>query len=172
MADAPPPETLYYVPSSDSGSPDGPWSWIAEVAVIACGFVWSPQGNPIDSSVLGGPRFNDEEGRGPFHDRDHQITGSCLAVSGLSHKDILLRLQRENDKRGWDHTTKLSLSCSDATTASGRALLWNALYAGSHVILTEPELPSRFQTFFSKNKPIPASLDNWGDFWIPNQDLG
>ena len=67
MADAPPPETLYYVPSSDSGSPDGPWSWIAEVAVIACGFVWSLQGNPIDSSVLGGPRFNDEEGRGPFH---------------------------------------------------------------------------------------------------------
>ena len=63
MADAPPPETLYYVPSSDSGSPDGPWSWIAEVAVIACGFVWSLQGNPIDSSVLGGPRFNDEEGR-------------------------------------------------------------------------------------------------------------
>lgn len=166
MAEAPPLGTTYHASWNDSKCPHEPWSWIAEVAVTACGCVWDPEGHPIDPSILGGSRFNNEEGRGTYHDRDYLLTGSCLALPTLSHQDILLRLQRENQKHGWDHTTKLSLSCSDSLTPRGRVLLWNALYAGSHVVLTEPETPTSFSVFFSKNKPISSSLGALSDFWI------
>ncbi len=143
-----------------------PWIWIAEVAAIACGFIWSSQGDLISPSILGGRHFNNEEGRGPFHDRDAELTGSCFAVPGLSHQQILLRMQRENEKLGWDHTTKLELSQPDVTTSNGRALLWNALYAGSHVVLTEPIGSSFLESLFLNKRSDPVSAKALDNFWL------
>lgn len=165
MAETPPIGTPYWIDIKESNASKEPWTWIAELAVIASGCIWDAQGALIPSSILGGSRFNHEDGRGPFHDRDHQIIGSCLATPTLSHREILLRLQRQNQKLGWDHTTPLSLSWSDVQTPEGRALLWSGLYAGSHVVLADPNPASNFRFFFSRHKPSLTPLGSMGNFW-------
>src|SRR5512141_1600953 len=48
-----------------------PWDWAAEAAIACCGLRWDVTGTRVDPAILGGPRFNDEHGRGPYHERDH-----------------------------------------------------------------------------------------------------
>ena len=113
----------------------GPWDWASEVASACCGLIWSPSGVPVPLDILGGPRFNDEAGRQPYHDRDHQLTDATPVTAALDHGELLRRLQRLNSKLGWDHATAVTLPMDQLGTPELRSALWSALYAGSHAIL-------------------------------------
>lgn len=112
-----------------------PWDWACEVASACCGLVWSPAGAPVPIDILGGPRFNDEAGRQPYHDRDHELTETTLVAAALDHGELLRRLQRLNSKLGWDHATAVTLPVKQIATPELRGALWSALFAGSHAIL-------------------------------------
>lgn len=113
----------------------GAWVWAAEVAAACCGLRWEPGGGPIDPGILGGPRFNDEEGRGPYHDREEAVGDDRPFHGGLSHGEVLRRLARLNVRLGWDHESTVLLPLEASATPEGRAALWSALYAGAHARL-------------------------------------
>ena len=113
----------------------GPWDWACEVACACCGLVWHPDGAPVPAAVLGGPCFNDEAGRQPYHDRDHELTDATLFTGTLDHGEMLRRLQRLNRQLGWDHGAEVTLPLERIATPEGRGALWSALYAGSHAIM-------------------------------------
>ena len=113
----------------------GPWDWACEVACACCGLVWSPAGARVPPAILGGPRFNDEAGRQPYHDRDHVLEETTPVAGALDHGELLRRLQRLNGKLGWDHATEVTLPAAQIGTPELRGALWSALYAGSHAIL-------------------------------------
>ena len=115
----------------------GPWDWASEVAAACCGLVWNPAGTCVDPALLGGDRFNDEEGRQAYHDRDHELAPDTLFQGALDHGEFLLRLRRLNGKLGWDHATVLALPLAQAATTEGRAALWSALFAGGHAVLQD-----------------------------------
>lgn len=123
-------------PGSAIGGPGaGPWDWACEVAAACCGLVWDPSAPPADPAVLGGPRFNDEHGRQPYHDRERDFGPDAPFQPGLTHQDLLGRLRRLNGKLGWDHETTVEVPAARLATPEARAALWSALYAGAHAIL-------------------------------------
>jgi hypothetical protein len=113
----------------------GPWDWVCEVACACCGLVWSPDGTPVRTEVLGGGRFNHEAGRQPYHDRERGIQDGTLFTGSLTHGELLTRLARLNRSLGWDHDTTLTLPLDRLAAPETRGALWSALYAGSHVAL-------------------------------------
>jgi len=113
----------------------GPWDWVCEVACACCGLRWDPAGALVEPALLGGARFNDEDGRQPYHDRDHDLAGDLPFLGTLDQAEILRRLRRLNGSLGWDHTTTLTLPMAALASQDLRGALWSALYAGSHAIL-------------------------------------
>jgi hypothetical protein len=138
----------------------GPWAWAAEVAAACSGLAWSDEGAALGPDILGGARFNSEEGRGPYHDRDAEFGPSARFHGGLGQGEVLRRLARLNDRIGWDHETALALPLEAAPTAEGRAALWSALYAGAHAALLQPD-PRGARGF------IPFEPGPFAGFWDP-----
>jgi hypothetical protein len=118
-----------------------PWDWIAELAVAASGLAWDPTGQAVPADVLGGPRFNAEGGRGPYHDREQVVQGSTPFTAALNHGELMTRLRRLNIELGWDHDTVVELPLARLGDTLVRAALWSALYAGAHAVL-EAETPT------------------------------
>ncbi|BDU71168.1 hypothetical protein [Mesoterricola silvestris] len=110
----------------------GPWDWACEVACASCGLLWDPAGE-VDPGILGGPRFNREEGRQPYHDCDP--TPETPFTAALAHAGLLAGLRRLNGRLGWDHDSAVTLPLGDLGTPEVRTALWSALYAGAHAIL-------------------------------------
>ena len=132
-----------------------PWDWAAEVAAACCGFRWEVAGAFVNAEILGGNRFNDEHGRGPYHEREHELQGSTLFSGKFDHATMMQLLRRMNRVLGWDHETEVCFSIAQIGTNEVRAALWCALYAGSHVILeAEPPLP--IKNIF-KNRTAPGA---------------
>jgi hypothetical protein len=129
MADAAP------VGSACFSATGGPGDWAAEVACACCGLVWDPAGTRVPAAILGGPDFNSEDGRQPYHDREHDLDADTPLAGGLDHAELLLRLARLNRALGWDHTTEVRLPLAGLATPEVRAALWSALYAGAHAVL-------------------------------------
>lgn len=115
-----------------------PWDWIAELAAAASGLVWDPTGLAVPAEVLGGPRFNDEGGRGPYHDREQQVHASTPFTTDLDQGEVMARLRRLNVRLGWDHGTRVDLPLAGLRELPLRAALWSALYAGAHAVLAPP----------------------------------
>lgn len=135
MAGAPP---LGAPVSSHTG---GPWDWAAEVAAACCGLRWDPAGGPVDPAILGGPAFNDEDGRQAYHDRDHDLEADTPFLGTLTHGELTLRLRRLNGLLGWDHATEVVLPLDQLGTPEVRAALWSVLYAGGHARLQAGKVP-------------------------------
>ena len=85
------------------------WDWISEVAAACCGLQWDPTGMEVAAPIQGGARFNDEGGRQAYHDREPDLNANTLFMAGISHGELLHRLQRLNRLLGWDHDTRLTL---------------------------------------------------------------
>ncbi len=111
------------------------WDWAAELAAAASGLTWDAAGSRVTSDVLGGPRFNDEAGRGPYHAREQVVQAETVYSPGLSHGEMLTRLRRLNVELGWDHDSRVELPWAQAGSPDIRAALWCALYAGAHAVL-------------------------------------
>lgn len=137
---------------ADTGTP---WDWAAEVAAAASGLRWDPTAPTVPETVLGGAGFNDEGGRGLFHDREALVTTDTPFTTALTHGEFLQRLARLNQRLGWDHGTVARLPRAAWGTPELRGALWSALYAGAHAVVdAEPEIRSKFGGFFAK-KPEP-----------------
>jgi len=130
------------------------WDWAVEVAAAASGLAWDPGGQAVPPEILGGPRFNDEGGRGPYHAREQEVQASTPFTAGLDHGEVMTRLRRLNVELGWDHATQIGLPLAQLGEAPLRAALWSALYAGAHAVL-EPfsAPPSRLSPRFQKASP-------------------
>jgi hypothetical protein len=111
------------------------WDWIAELAVAASGLAWDAAGEAVPAAVLGGPRFNDEGGRGPYHDREQVVQAATPFTAAWTHGELMARLRRLNVELEWDHDTVVELPLARLGEAPLRAALWSALYAGAHVVL-------------------------------------
>lgn len=142
------------------------WDWAAEVAAAASGLAWDRSGQEVPSEVLGGPRFNDEEGRGPYHAREQVVQASTLFTSGLDHGEIMTRLRRLNVELGWDHTTQVGLPLAQLAEAPVRAALWSALYAGAHAVLGTRPSSARPLVWRRKDPPT-WDATPFLDFWQP-----
>jgi hypothetical protein len=118
------------------------WDWAAEVAAAASGLAWDPAGQAVPSEILGGPRFNDEGGRGPYHLREQVVQPSTPFTAGLHHGEVMTRLRRLNVELGWDHATQVGLPLARLGEAPLRAALWSSLYAGAHATLETPSIES------------------------------
>jgi hypothetical protein len=142
-----------------------PWDWASEVAAACCGLRWEPAGASVDPEILGGPRFNDEHGRGPYHEREHEVGGSSLFSAGLDHAAMMQKLQRLNRSLGWDHETEVRLPMRQIGTRDVRAALWCALYAGAHAILEED--PPAPRSVFRRRTIQRAAFDPtpFSGFW-------
>jgi len=112
-----------------------PWDWAAELAAAASGIAWDPTAQAVAQEVLGGSRFNDEAGRGPYHAREQFVGEATPFTSGLDHAGLMTRLRRLNVTLGWDHDTRVELPLAHLGDSSLRAALWSALYAGGHAVL-------------------------------------
>lgn len=134
-----------------------PWDWVSEAAAACCGLQWEMAGARVDPEILGGARFNDELGRGPYHEREREVDGSTLFSGTLDHAAMVQRLQRMNRKLGWDHETEIRLPSDQIGTHQVRAALWCALYAGGHAILEAAAQPP--QGMFSRRAARPAAFD-------------
>ena len=135
MAEVPPPAAIF----SETGNA---WDWALEVAAACAGIAWEAAAPRADPILFGGSRFNDENGRRAYHDREESL-GPGTPFDGIrTHGDMMLSLQRWNRRLGWDHDTVLSLPLAEIGTEPGRAALWNLLYAGAHAVLAEDPLPA------------------------------
>lgn len=112
-----------------------PWDWVCEVAAACCGLQWEGGGESVDPAILGGPRFNDESGRQPYHDREEAVLESTLFQASRTQGEWLQRLQRLNGKLGWDHASLVEVPAAALGTEDGRGALWCALFAGAHARL-------------------------------------
>jgi hypothetical protein len=131
------------------------WDWAAEVAAAASGLAWDLDGQAVPPEILGGPRFNDEGGRGPYHVREQEVQPSTPFTAGLDHGEVMTRLRRLNVALGWDHDTQVSLPLPRLGEAPVRAALWSALYAGAHAVLEPFSAPSsRLFQRFQRASPI------------------
>lgn len=145
----------------------GPWDWAAEVAVACCGWTWAAGGQAIPEAVLGGPSFNAEEGRGLYHDREKEVLPATPFTEGLTHEDLLGRLQTWNHRLGWDHTSTLAIASEHLGSSEGRAALWCALYAGAHVQALEPSLPAKgLRRWLAAAPASPLDLQAFQAFWL------
>ncbi len=111
------------------------WDWVAEVAAAASGLTWDPTGPAVPPEILGGPHFNDEGGRGPYHAREQVVAAATPFTAGLNQGELMARLRRLNVQLGWDHDTVVDLPLARLGEAPVRAALWSALYAGGHVVV-------------------------------------
>lgn len=140
------------VPPVLSSATGSAWDWAAELAAAATGLAWGPEGQPVPPEVLGGTRFNDEVGRGPYHGREAAVTETTLFHVGLGHGQVLARLRRLNLRLGWDHDTWMELPLPCLGEPALRAALWSLLYAGGHAVLLAgpwpPWDPSPFREFW------------------------
>jgi hypothetical protein len=127
LAAAPPPAVF-----SATGTP---WDWVAEVAAAASGLPWDAAGQALPPELLGGSRFNDEGGRGPYHDREQVVVAATPFTAGLEQGELMARLRRLNIQLGWDHDSVVDLPLALLGEAPLRAALWSALYAGAHAVL-------------------------------------
>jgi len=142
-----------------------PWDWAAEVAAACCGLRWEKTGALVNPEILGGSRFNDENGRGPYHEREHEVDGTTKFTGVLDHAAMLQRLQRLNRILGWDHETEVGMPLARIGSGEARAALWCSLYAGSHVILeAEPQAP---EGLFKRRMPQRSAFDPmlFSGFW-------
>ena len=156
---APPPPSVF----SATGTP---WDWAAELAAAASGLAWEAGGQVVPMAVLGGPRFNAEEGRGAYHAREQVVTGATLFSAGLTQGELMLRLRRLNATLGWDHDTRVDLPLARLGEPALRAALWSALYAGAHAVLAVEA--SSAAGFLSRFRPVPSPAWNpeaFLDFW-------
>lgn len=143
------------------------WDWAAELAAAASGLTWDPAGLAVPTDVLGGSRFNDEAGRGPYHAREQVVQASTPFSSGLDHGELMARLRRLNVRLGWDHATRVALPMARMGDAPVRAALWSALYAGAHAVLeVETTVPAGLLGRFRKG-PSPWDAEPFLDFWQP-----
>jgi hypothetical protein len=143
------------------------WDWAAELAAAASGLTWDPAGQAVPSEVLGGPRFNDEGGRGPYHAREQVVRASTPFTTGLDQGEWMARLRRLNVQLGWDHTTQIELPLARLGDAPVRAALWSALYAGAHAVLeTGSAPPSGLLARFRKSPPA-WDEEPFLDLWRP-----
>ena len=131
LAQTPPPAAV----GCASGSP---WDWVAEVAAAASGLVWDPAGATLSPDVLGGGRFNDDAGRGPYHERGHHLGENTPFRDGLTQGEFLGRLSAFNRQLGWYHETRVALPLACLAEPPVRAGLWCALFAGAHLVLEPP----------------------------------
>jgi hypothetical protein len=143
------------------------WDWAAEVAAAASGLAWDPAGQAVPPGVLGGPRFNDENGREPYHDREQVVQASTPFTAGLDHGEVMARLRRLNVELGWDHTTRVDLPLDQLGEAPVRAALWSALYAGAHAgLVARSASPTGLLARFQKATPTWAP-GPFLRFWQP-----
>lgn len=131
------------------------WDWATELAAAASGLAWDPAAEAVPADVLGGSRFNDEGGRGPYHHREQIVQASTPFTSGLDQGELLTRLRRLNVHLGWDHTTRIDLPLARLGEAPLRAALWSALYAGAHAVLA-PDTPATTGLLSRFRKAPPA----------------
>jgi hypothetical protein len=154
-------------PSSVFSATGSPWDWVAELAAAASGLVWEPSGQVVPEAVLGGPRFNAEGGRGPYHDREQLVQSSTPFTAGLDQGEVMARLRRLNVDLGWDHGTRMELPLSQFGGAPLRAALWSALYAGAHAVLVSEHAPPRgFPSRFQRATPS-WKASPFLHFWEP-----
>ena len=142
------------------------WDWAAELAAAASGLAWDPEGQRVPPEILGGLRFNQEEGRGSYHAREQTVLPSTPFCAGITHGDLMARLGRLNRALGWDHDTRVDLPLARLGEAPLRAALWSALYAGGHAVLSEADpKPTGVMARFRHPKPgwNPAPFS---DFWV------
>jgi long-subunit acyl-CoA synthetase (AMP-forming) len=149
-------------PPSVFAATGSPWDWAAEVAAAASGLIWDPAGSRVPSEVLGGARFNAEEGRGPFHHREQVVMETTPFHAGLSHAEVLRRLTRLNHRLGWDHETSVMFPLAHLEEPAVRAGLWSALYGGSHAVLQAPADPARPKRLLTLFRRVP------GPAWDPS----
>jgi hypothetical protein len=133
------------------------WDWAAELGAAAAGLIWDPSGRPVPPEVLGGARFNHEEGRGPYHALEQVVQTRTPFVPGLDHGEVMARLRRLNVKLGWDHTSQVELPLAHLGERPVRAALWSTLYAGAHAVLlaAQPGAPG----FLARFRQAPAPWD-------------
>ncbi|MBL0211481.1 MAG: hypothetical protein IPQ13_11315 [Holophagaceae bacterium] len=141
------------------------WDWVSEVAAACCGLRWDAAGAIVDPDILGGPRFNDEGGRGPYHQREHDMDGSTLVSGKLDHAAMMLGLQRMNRNLGWDHETEVRLPLAQLGAPEVRAALWCALYAGAHAILEEAARTPGGLSARRAARPAPFDPGPFSGFW-------
>jgi len=141
------------------------WDWAAELAAAASGLAWDPAGQPVPPEILGGPRFNSEEGRGLYHACEHCVTEATPFSAGLTHGDLMARLRRLNTGLGWDHDTRVELPLRRLAEPALRAALWSVLYAGGHAVLVLdiPAVPGLLTRFRRPQAPWDPSL--FDGFW-------
>lgn len=151
MAEDPPPSSTF----SRTGTA---WDWALEVAAACAGIPWIATAPQADAALFGGPRFNDENGRRAYHDREEHLDAGAAFDARHTHGGMMLALQRWNRRLGWDHDTVLRLPLPALPTEAGRAALWNLQYAGGHaVLMEEPPAPSRgLGRFFKRGQDAPA----------------
>ena len=141
-----------------------PWTWAAEVAAACCGLRWEAEGECLDPALLGGTRFNSEEGRGPYHDREDAVHGGLPFHGGLDQEAVLARLVRLNGRLGWDHDSRIALPLEHLATPEVRAALWSALYAGAHADFGPAGSGPR-RWFSRVEAPAPFDAAPFVDFW-------
>ena len=134
------------------------WDWVAELAAAASGLAWDPAGQAVPGEVLGGPRFNDEAGRGPYHAREQVVQVSTPFTASLDQGDLMTRLRRLNVELGWDHATQVDLPLAQLGEAPVRAALWSVLYAGGHAVMTA-SVPAPTGRLDRWRRPLPAPWD-------------
>ena len=153
-------------PSAVYSATGTPWDWIAELAAAASGVLWDPAGQSLPRELLGGLRFNDEAGRGPYHAREQGVQAATPFVPGLEQGELLTRLRRLNVRLGWDHTSEIELPLPRLGEPATRAALWSLLYAGGHGLLRpDPQWdPRPFADLWlapaSTSADSPLPLDN------------
>lgn len=148
------------------------WDWVAELAAAASGLGWASGGAPVPPEVLGGPRFNDEAGRGPYHAREQVVRPDTPFAGPLTHGDLLTQLRRLNRILGWDHDTRADLPLARLGEPALRAALWSLLYAGGHAVLgpEPPRTQSRVGNLLGRLGPALPPWDEspFAGFWEPD----
>ncbi len=150
MAEDPPPEALF-------SHTLRAWDWALEVAAACAGIPWDPSALQPDEALFGGARFNDEQGRRAYHDREESLGADTPFDARHTHGDMMRTLQRWNARLGWDHDTVLHVPLSALPTETGRAALWNLQYAGGHAVLLEdlPTAARGLSRFFKRGPRVP-----------------
>ncbi|WP_257310527.1 hypothetical protein [Geothrix fuzhouensis] len=154
-------------PSAIFSSTRTAWDWAAELAAAASGLAWDPAGQPVPPEVLGGPHFNNQDGRGPYHACEHELTEATPFSGGLTHGELMLRLRRLNTTLGWDHDTRVELPLARLGEPALRAALWSLLYAGGHAVLVA-EAPAAQGLLARFRRPEAGwDLEPFSGFWTP-----
>ena len=158
MAEDPPPRAV----TSRTGTA---WDWALEVAAACAGIPRDADAPEVDVAILGGPRFNDDEGRRAYHDREASLAAETPFDATRTHGDMMLALQRWNRRLGWDHDTVLRLPLAELGTEAARAALWNALYAGAHAVLLEEAPPPKGLARLFRSPETPWDPTAFESFW-------